>query len=155
MLLGYDKRRRPLTRRVQMTAEMLQRLCPATGLVITVDVQQCRCRSAIGRARSMHDRVLAMVRHVKNQSVVAQDQRVPGMEGLRVVDASVMPAIVSSNTQARTVMIAEQAVDLVTGRERYTSTQNGAPYERIGPAASHICNGRYKPPTPRIPKESR
>jgi hypothetical protein len=35
-----------------------------------------------------------------------------------------------------------KAGGLITGRERYSSTQNGAPYERIGPAASHICNGR-------------
>ena len=47
-----------------------------------------------------------------------------------------MPAIVSSNPQAPSVMIAEKAVDLITGRERYSSTHNGAPYERIGPATS-------------------
>jgi choline dehydrogenase-like flavoprotein len=64
------------------------------------------------------------------------------MEGHRVVDASVKPAIVGSNTQAPTVMMVEKAVDVITGRERYPSTLNGARYERIGPAASHICNGR-------------
>jgi hypothetical protein len=52
-------------------------------------------------------------------------------------------------------MIAEKAVDLITGRERYASMQNGAPYERIGPATSHICNGRTSNQRHESPKESR
>jgi choline dehydrogenase-like flavoprotein len=42
--------------------------------------------------------------------------RVPGMQGLRVVDASVMPALIGGNTNAPTLMIAERAVDLIRTR---------------------------------------
>lgn len=49
-------------------------------------------------------------------SVVDPELRVRGIDGLRVVDASVMPTIVGGNTNAVVVMIAERAADLVRAR---------------------------------------
>ena len=50
-------------------------------------------------------------------SVVDSELRVLGTQGLRVVDASVMPTITRANTHAPTVMIAEKGADLILSRE--------------------------------------
>jgi choline dehydrogenase len=65
-------------------------------------------------------------------AVVDPQLRVRGISGLWVADASVMPSIPTSNTQAPTVAIAERAADLVSGRMRV----DAVPADASAPPAS-------------------
>jgi choline dehydrogenase len=51
-------------------------------------------------------------------AVVDDELRVHGIDGLRVIDASVMPAVTSTNTNAPTIMIAEKGAAMIKGAAR-------------------------------------
>jgi choline dehydrogenase len=74
----------------------------------------------------------------RREAVVDPELRVRGLQGLRVVDASVMPVITRGHTNAPTMAIAERAADLIR-----RSARDAAPF-RPGPA-DRLPAGGAKP----------
>ena len=63
-----------------------------------------------------------------------QTMRVHGIQGLRVVDASVMPYVTNGNIYAPVMMLAEKAADLIMGREALAASNE--PFYRHTPAVT-------------------
>jgi len=71
-----------------------------------------------------------------DDAVVDEALKVLGLEGLRVIDSSVMPQVINGNTMAPSLMICEKGADLVRGLNMPTTTcRRPQPLEAAQPAA--------------------
>ena len=102
---------------------------PAAGLVGRellpgADAQSDAALDAHMRATSVtaHHPTSTCAMGVGEDAVVDAELKVRGLQGLRVIDASIMPRIITGNTNAPTIMIAEKGADLILGRKLEPAT---------------------------------
>lgn len=88
-------------------AEMLPGPAVATDAELEADIR--------ARAETIYHPVGTCRMGADPDSVVDSQLRVRGVDGLRVIDASIMPSLISGNTNAPTMMIAENAADMMLG----------------------------------------
>ncbi|RWP10539.1 MAG: alanine-phosphoribitol ligase [Mesorhizobium sp.] len=104
---------REIMRQKALAPYVLREVLPGPTRTSDDELFDYACRSSktdhhpVGTCRMGHDAM----------SVVTPDLKLRGIEGLRVCDASVMPRIPSSNTNAPTIMVGEKGADLILGRE--------------------------------------
>jgi choline dehydrogenase len=78
---------------------------------------RCNCRGHVRRtARTAFHPVGSCRMGTDDLAVVDPDLRVRGVDALRVADASIMPTIVTANTNATVLAIAERAASLIRGQ---------------------------------------
>ncbi|MER9072942.1 GMC family oxidoreductase N-terminal domain-containing protein [Mesorhizobium sp. M0904] len=104
---------REIMRQKALQPYVLREVLPGPDLQSGDELFDYACRSSktdhhpVGTCRMGYDAM----------SVVTPELRLRGIDGLRVCDASVMPRIPSSNTNAPTIMVGEKGADLILGRE--------------------------------------
>ena len=95
-----------------LAAKIVRELTPGSGVQSDADVEQA-LRDAV---ELIYHPVGTCRMGTGADAVVDAELKLHGLDGLRVVDASVFPVIPGGNTHAPTVMVAEKAADLIRGR---------------------------------------
>jgi choline dehydrogenase len=85
------------------------------GQAITDDAELVEYMKATTQSNFHPVGTCRMGRAEDSTTVVTPDLRVKGIDGLRVMDASIMPRIISANTNATVMAVADKGVDLLTG----------------------------------------
>jgi len=104
---------REIMRQNALKSFVQREVLPAPSLETDEQLFDYACNSAktdhhpVGTCRMGHD----------GMAVVTPDLRLRGIENLRVCDASIMPRVPSSNTNAPTIMVGEKGSDIILGRE--------------------------------------
>lgn len=107
-ILGLKLAREILAQKSLAPYVLAERL-PGPDVVTDADIIAYACR----HAKTDHHPAGTCRMGADPAAVVDPRLRFNGLQGLRVVDASVMPTLVSSNTNAPTIMIAEKACDMI------------------------------------------
>jgi len=108
-----------LARRVVLGTETMKRYAPEEflpGPAFQTDAELVTAAGNVGTTIFHPVGTCKMGRADDSSAVVDPQLRVRGIEGLRVIDASIMPAITSGNTNSPTLMIAERGAKLVLGQ---------------------------------------
>ncbi len=123
-LLESDEDWRRLKRAMQLFADISRE--PSLSRFIDVQATQALERKRGGPDFESLLKATAITAHhptgtcrmgVDEQSVVDPTLKVRGVDGLRVVDASVFPSMIGGNTNSPVIMVAELAADLIRGRD--------------------------------------
>jgi choline dehydrogenase len=105
-----------LTRRIVTTTKAMQRYAPEEflpGPAFQTDAEMLKAAGNVGTTIFHPVGTCKMGRADDESAVVDPTLRVRGIDGLRVIDASVMPSITSGNTNSPTLMIAERGAAMV------------------------------------------
>lgn len=105
-----------MTRRIVMETQVMKKYSPeefVPGPAVQTDEQLAKAAGDVGTTIFHPVGTCRMGRAGDRQAVVDSRLRFIGIEGLRVVDASIMPTITSGNTNSPTVMIAERGAAMI------------------------------------------
>jgi choline dehydrogenase len=107
-----------LTRRIVTETKAMKKFAPAEflpGPAFQTDEEMLTAAGNIGTTIFHPVGTCKMGRAEDDSAVVDPTLKVRGIEGLRVIDASVMPSITSGNTNSPVVMIAERGAGMING----------------------------------------